>query len=198
MLFFINNDSKKIIGTNYKVMSSSFRSYDNYKPIRDEEINLDEFIYVLGRNPYDRAESFYRDKFNKGLESNDDNIWYRWHKIFFPSLGITHKLSEQVKKDAFKNLTFENFIKLLPNHYYKNNHLFKQTRKFKDYKNVHKLKLESNDDMTIMKEVLEINTEIIKNKTNKKNYNLNWTLEMRKIINKIYYEDFQYFNYKMI
>lgn len=197
MLFFRNINNNKIIGTNYKVMSTTFHNYNNFKLISETELNINDFIYVLGRNPYERVESFYRDKFNKSLELNKSNIWHKCHKIFFPILGISNKLSKKDKINIFKSITFKEFVIMLPEHYYKNTHLYKQATNFKKYKNVHKLKIESNHDKIFMEKEFKIDTNIILNETDK-NINTDWNEESIKIINKLYNQDFIYFNYKML
>ncbi|MGM0377517.1 MAG: hypothetical protein ACQEQ0_12145, partial [Bacteroidota bacterium] len=96
---------------------------------------------------------------------------------------------------AFKELTFEKFIRLLPQAYMKNRHLHPQVKILKDLKNVHKLKLESEEDLQFMKNELGIDTGIRANQTDKKDFDLKWTREMYDVVNKLYSEDFDFFGY---
>ncbi|MGM0532583.1 MAG: sulfotransferase family 2 domain-containing protein [Bacteroidota bacterium] len=195
MPHFKNREKDYIISTNFKVMYSTLRKSQGLKRLKEELIWLHRprVNYVIGRNPYDRLESFYRDKLNKRV--NTSWKWGRTHKIFFKPLGLSFFSSNQEKFNAFKELTFEKFIRLLPQAYMKNRHLHPQVKILKDLKNVHKLKLESEEDLQFMKNELGIDTGIRANQTDKKDFDLKWTREMYDVVNKLYSEDFDFFGY---
>ncbi|MFW6043739.1 MAG: sulfotransferase family 2 domain-containing protein, partial [Marinilabiliaceae bacterium] len=149
--------------------------------------------YVVGRDPYNRLESFYRDKLNKCLSPGKK--WGGAQRIFFRPLGLTFLSSNKKKYEALNQLTFEKFIRLLPRAYMKNRHLHPQVKIFRNLKNVHTLKLESREDLQFMKDELGIDTSIRENKTDKAGFDLKWTREMLDVVNELYGEDFEFFGY---
>ncbi len=195
MPHFKNREKDYIISTNFKVMYSTLKKSRGLKKLKEELIWLyrPRVNYVIGRNPYTRLESFFRDKLNKSL--NNSQKWTRNQKIFFKPLGLSCKNTHQEKYDALNRLTFEDFIQLLPVVYMKNRHLHPQVKIFKNLRNVHKLKLESQADLQFMKDELEIDTEIRANKTDQKQFDFEWTREMWDIVNELYSEDFDFFDY---
>ena len=198
MPHFKNKSKDYIISTNFKVMYSTLRKQPELKKLKEELIWLYQprVNYVLGRNPYKRLESFYRDKLNKDL--GIDKKLVRSQKIFLKPLGLSLKNAKQEIVASLSQLTFEEFIMLLPQVYLNNRHLHPQLKIFKNRKNIHKLKLESKTDLDFMNEKLGINTEIKANTTRKNNFELDWNTAMYKVVNKLYGEDFNFFGYEKI
>jgi len=158
MPHFKNREKDYIISTNFKVMYSTLKKSSGLKKLKEELIWLyrPRINYAIGRDPYDRLESFYRDKLNKCL--NTSRKWGRTQRIFFKPLGLSIFSAHQKKFEALNQVDFEKFIQLLPQVYRKNRHLHPQVKVLKNLRNVHTLKLESEDDLQFMKNELGIDT----------------------------------------
>lgn len=178
-------------------MYSTLRKQPELKKLKEELIWLysPKVNYVLGRNPYSRLESFYRDKLHKDLGL--DKKLVRSQKIFYKPLGIKSNDTKDSIIKRLSEITFEEFIDLLPQVYMKNRHLHPQTLIFKNRKNVHKLKLEDDNDMEFMNNVLGINTQMKANSTSKAKFDLKWNSKMFEIVNQLYNDDFYYFGYEI-
>lgn len=149
--------------------------------------------YIIVRNPYTRLESFFRDKLGKHLD--EDRKWARSQKIFFKPLGIENK-SPHEKFNALNNLNFESFVKLLPEVYTKNRHLHSQNRLFKKIKPKRVLYMEKEEDLLFLAENLHLDLSIKANTTDKTKQQLVWTPQMISIVNNLYAEDFELYNYE--
>ena len=195
MPHFKNKEKDYIISTNFKVMYSTIKKSPGLKKLKEELIWLyrPRVNYVVGRDPYNRLESFYRDKLNKCLSSG--RKWGRAQRIFFKPMGLTFLSPHKEKYEALSQLTFEKFIQLLPKAYMKNRHLHPQVKIFRNLRNVHPLKLESEEDLQFMKNELGIDTTIRANPTDQAGFDLKWTREMLDVVNELYREDFEFFGY---
>lgn len=196
MPHFKNKSKDYIISTNFKVMYSTLRKQPELKKLKEELIWLyhPRVNYVLGRNPYKRLESFYRDKLNKDL--GIDKKLVRSQKIFLKSVGLSSSSPKIEIVEKLSKLTFEDFILLLPQVYLKNRHLHPQVKIFKNRKNIHKLQLESKSDLIFMNEKLGINTNIKANSTAKSKFKLEWNSKIYDLVNDLYAEDFDFFGYE--
>lgn len=168
-----------------KVCYSSFCSMDQNKCRRVWEI-LDfnnSILRAIVRNPYSRLESMYKDKLlynvnKENIQTNQIEII----KIFGESMFFDLKIS------------FADFVFAIPNLIYNECHFFPQSMfipKFID--NIHKMENKSELDCVFS---LFNRNNVICNKT--PDLKLEWTYEMRNIINNLYYEDFIRFNYIFI
>ncbi len=149
--------------------------------------------YILVRDPYKRLESFYRDKLGKHLDENKK--WARSQKIFFKPLEL-EKMSVREKFKALNNLSFESFVKLLPEVYSKNRHLHPQNRLFKKIKHKRVLYMEKEEDLLFLAENLHLDLNIKANTTDKSKHHLEWTPNMISIVNNLYAEDFKLYNFE--
>ena len=152
-------------------------------------------IYFICRDPYARLESFYKDK----VINNIDGIKQKSQK---------HLLNFFSNKDLQSHITFEQFIIEGLGKGYMDDHI--QPQSFwvqydsgKYYMTLtqglrglmhHVLKLET--DMEILDEVLGIDVNSYRLNTSINQISLEWTKEMRNIVNTIYSEDFSTFNYE--
>jgi hypothetical protein len=148
--------------------------------------------YLIVRNPYDRLESFYRDKLGKDV--NPKKIWLSSQKIYFEPLGITDA-TDEVKMQAIRDMAFEKFIRILPLNYMKNRHLHPQYKIFSGLKPKRILKMESPDDMRFLSEKLQLDMEIRANSTEKKEKHIHWDKDLADIVNRIYEKDFKLYGY---
>lgn len=106
-------------------------------------------------------------------------------------------------KNALINTSFEKFIKMLPSTYLFDGHLVPQTHSFFYFeKNLpaiikfnNLLKMEDESDMAFLKNNLQINTSIHENKTKGSKAIIAWNQASRKIVNALYYSDFEELEY---
>ena len=194
MPHFYNKKEKYYISVNFKVMYSSMRIQKHLKKVKPFWLKLSSKPkYVIGRDPYTRLESFYRDKLNKDLDKT--NYWLRSQKIFFKPLGLKKSDSIEKKYAALKNISFQEFIQFLPEVYMNNRHLHPQYKIFKNLKVEKKFKMESKDDRDYIENNLKLDLSKKANTTQKSKFDLQWNQNMINIVNKLYHQDFDYFNY---
>lgn len=164
--------------------------------------------YYLVRNPYDRLESFYRDKLydapNKAVFSED----FRWQfcqDLIIEKFGNSEWSFFQ-KKEFLLSISFEQFIFFLDKIYLSDRHLSPQRLELNIiYKKwilpIHfdcVLRVEEASTVEFLRNELNINTSIKRNFTKDLPIQLTWTRSMREIANNIYEEDFKNFGYPMI
>lgn len=192
MPHFYNFKENYFISTNFKVMYSTLRRQEFLKKVKLFRLLLSsKDKYIIVRNPYTRLESFYRDKLGKSLRL--EKKWLRSQKIYFKPLGINSKTREE-KFNALKNISFEEFIKLIPVTFQKNRHLHLQSKIFQKIKPKRIFKMENKEDHLFMKTNLHLNMDIQANKTDKES-EIIWTPELLKIVNTVYKIDFEKFRY---
>lgn len=193
MPHFYNYKEKYFISTNFKVMYSTLRRQQYLKKVKLFFLMFskkDKFIIV--REPYDRMESFFRDRLRKRL--TNDNEWLRSQKIFFKPLDV-HKGSTTKKYEALANLSFEEFIKLLPEVFNKNRHLHPQNYIFKRIMPKRILKLNNATDMEFLASNLNLNIKIKANSTDQMKTDIKWTKELIEIVNQVYHKDFELYGF---
>ena len=194
MPHFYNNKEKYFVSVNFKVMYSSMREQTHLKKVKSFRLYFSKKPkYVIGRKPYTRLESFYRDKLNKDLDKT--SYWLRSQKIFFKPLGIKKSDSIEKKYTSLKKITFPEFIRFLPEVHMNNRHLHPQYIIFKKLKVEKKFKMESKENRDFIETELKLDLSQKVNTTEKAKFDLQWTDEMYKIVNEVYKEDFDYFNY---
>lgn len=175
-------------------MYSTLRTQKHLKKVKLFRLLLSKKNkYILVRNPYERLESFYRDKLGKDLV--ESKKWARSQKIFFKPLGVEKK-GTQEKFNALNNVTFESFVKLLPEIYTKNRHLHPQNRLFKNISHKRVLYMEKKEDLLFMAENLHLDLNIKANTTDKSKHHLEWTPQMVSVVNKLYANDFKLYNFE--
>lgn len=192
MPHFYNFKQKYFISTNFKVMYSTFRKQEYLKKVKLFRLLFSsKNKYIVVRNPYDRLESFYRDKLGKSLLL--EKKWLRSQKIYFKPLGVNSKSREE-KFKALQKMSFEEFIKLLPLTYQKNRHLHLQNKIFKNIKPKRVIQMEKTEDLFFMQTQLQLDMNIKANKTDKQS-EIIWSPEMIDIVNTVYKADFEQYGY---
>mgnify|MGYP006291511239 FL=1 len=163
--------------------------------------------YLIVRNPYEKIVSFYTHKFvfNKlyTSENNLKNIKVQnCQRIFFPLLGLSGKEEKKIIGKRLTELSFEDFIKLLPQVYDKDDHLWPQFWAFHirykgfpimplSYNKVYLIEKNMND----IREKLKIDIGIRANKTYHDSYEKYFSSISYAIVNEIYNKDFLFFGY---
>ena len=203
------------LSTNSKVMWSTLKNQNNLKKIQNANFALCKALepfgvirkrkhYLLVRNPYDRLESFFRDKLRKHAVPNRG--WQRSQRIFFPLLGINKGTPNDDVKEKLMCLSFDTFIKYLPCLYFKDGHLHPQFwvenighRLFKWTITFDKvLKMEQQEDLAFLANNLKIDLQIRYNYTRDIDIEINWAEKTREIVNSIYHLDFIHYNYAQL
>lgn len=211
-IVFKSFDSSYCIVTNFKVMYSTLKQQSHLSVQRDIDIesifNYTGRKYLLARNPYDRLESFYRDKFilHPGhAVFSEKNEWQHCQKIFFNEYNFKKHAFEEVR-NALITTSFEQFITMLPSKYMLDGHLIPQVFSlyFRDGEVVTKidfdkiLQIEDVQNMLFLESDLKINTSIRENETKSGNVSIVWNETSREIVNTLYRLDFEQLGYNMI
>ena len=145
--------------------------------------------YLLVRNPYDRLESFFKEKLRKCVLQTKADPPYQLklhQEIFYPYLGIDNlntSLDDKIK--IFLDFSFENYIKTLPEVYLLDQHLKPQSYSYRSR-------------IIFLSNKLGINTNIRVNATSDLKNEVNWTPVLRTIVNLLYDKDFEELDYKLI
>ncbi len=131
MPYFRVHDSHKLILTNYKVMFSSFSETSNFTKIKRYKayflLKRDRtHVHFTVRNPYQKAISLYKDKFQSTPLNADLTKPVKWEKpqrIFFPIMGLSTKRdSDQKIQETLINTSFDEFVELLSKCYWLDEH----------------------------------------------------------------------------
>jgi hypothetical protein len=218
-IHYFNAIGNYYITTNYKVLFSTFEALDMLKRVFDPDVvkNHDHGNsrpaerrphYMLTRNPYDRLESFFRDKFRQHPEGVDVTApfeWQRCQKMFSELLGFHSESSTEEVRDKFLNCSFTDFMRYLPQVWQLDGHLFPQHQAHlaKVGKRIEKLvfdrylKIEREEDRAFLREKLGIDTHVVRNSTKDVRAMIEWTAAARMVANTIYQEDFIVLQYPM-
>lgn len=151
-------------------------------------------IQLIVRNPYDRLESFFRDKLRKHAGVGK---WQHSQRIFFPYLNLQKTSPQEEKKQALLNLSFSDFIALLPKIYQKDHHLHPQ---YWIEKGIHVdqiLKLEQSDDLSFLSQHIGVDFTKKENSTQGNAYDIEWGNASKKIVQEVYQEDYKRYKYKL-
>lgn len=193
MPHFYNQKEHYFISTNFKVMYTTLKRHKQLKKVSLIRLILSKRDkYVIVRDPYERLESFFKDRLRKRLIT--ENEWLRSQIIFFKPLGISTK-SEEEKYNTIITLPFDQFIKLLPVVYKKNRHLHPQYWLFKQFKPKRVLKMKNPGDMQFLIDKLHLDLNIKANSTDANKSEIHWNDDLYKIVNKIYHKDFELFGF---
>ena len=131
MPYFRVHDSHKLVLTNFKVMFTSFTETSNFAKIKRYKAYFllkQRFteVHFTVRDPYQKAISLYKDKFLYTPLNSDLTKPVKWEKpqrIFFPIMGLSTKhQSDQQIKERLINTPFDEFIKLLKQCYWLDEH----------------------------------------------------------------------------
>jgi len=175
--------------------------------------------YLLVRDPYQRLESFFKDKFRQepALKLNENDQVQRCQRMFFPYLAINPDEPPPLIRRNLLKVPFDQFIAFLPHVYQLDGHLVPQVRTTKIHLRkrakfpflIRKLseipipfrkilKLESADDLAFLQNELSIDLSKKHNNTDKIKLPNPWTPELRAVVNNLYRADFQTFDYDLV
>ncbi len=173
-------------------------------------IGRDLQCFLLVRNPFSRAESFFKDKFRQGALVNlERRQWQHSQYIFFPYMGIDPTSSAEEINEHLQATTFSEYVATLPHVYLKDRHLHPQIQKrrlaFKKaglrmkvpihYDRV--IKVECAEDLSELAELLQIDIKTRYNSTKPVSEPIKWSEIERKRIAAIYRDDFETFYYSL-
>jgi tetratricopeptide (TPR) repeat protein len=182
---YVNKKKETLLFANLKCGYSSLEFYRNAGKIdRWEKDHINGYYKIaMVRNPYERIESFFKNKLIQQMSSACAQICQQRLRCFFP----TNRL---IKKEV----SFEEFIIAL-NRGYTDEHLVPQ------YLNIPTevdtlVHLEKLEELKLIKEKFDIDFAKYNN-TDDMNIELVWTDEMQEIIQKLYFQDFLVCGYDM-
>ncbi len=208
-IYLINKSQKYLVSTNLKVMSRSLLAAKELEQIDRKALirnRLRQMFFLPGamphymvvRDPFGRIESFHRDKLRKNTKNviRDGKIQPCQAKVA-DALGI--KGSDEEVGDALSEVSFADFVSVLPQVYDKDPHLVPQHSilRFRRYRiswglSVTKFfKLETED---ILGELKLAKLEQ-KNETKSTPIKIDWDEKSRQTVRDLYKEDFERFNY---
>ncbi|MDZ7614522.1 MAG: hypothetical protein U5K51_13070 [Flavobacteriaceae bacterium] len=105
------------------------------------------------------------------------------------------KASDEMKIQVIRDMTFKQFIRLLPLTYMKNRHLHPQYKIFTGLRPKRILKMEDPADMRFLSEKLLLDMDIRANSTRQVDKNIHWNKDLTDIVNHIYNKDFKLYDY---
>ena len=218
MPVFYNKNNQSLILTNFKVMYSTLKAQDHLiewfagkktfaKLLADKTHIKPLKKTLIVRHPEDRIRSYFKDKFRqhpqKCLDEDFVNFkeWQYNQRIFFSALDIYPRMSNAQIAEALLDTSFQSFIKILPDHYELDGHLWPQVNvlnfRYSYYNFRFKphtiLKLEETTP-DILKKLLGISQSTRANQTSASEV-LSVSRTDQAIIESIYYKDYLTFNY---
>lgn len=214
MPHFIEHSNKYIISTSYKCGFSKLNSLNYLRRISSRKLALKLIKnpllfskhYFIYRDPYKRLQSLFLDKFRQCIKS--EIIQSRFHLGILDYLEVGLEDNNHIK-EVFLGITFQEFIiSILPNIYMVDQHTWPQVKMIKVYL-IRRFKIEipiktrgfdlddaKSVDKLSQKTKIDFSQKL--NSTKFISEDCTWTPEMRKVVNKIYQEDFKRFRIKQI
>lgn len=218
MPHFVNRRRRYFLSTNYKVLYSLLVAQPTLQVADPNRVALHGLLkpwlpvpwmghFLLVRDPYQRLESFYKDKFcqepTRALRPYAE--LQHSHRCFGPYLRIDVADAPATIREKLLGLSFAQFIRLLPNVYLLDGHLYPQV-------NIttllwcgrsHQLafdrifKVESATDLAYLQDGLALDLSQSYNSTQSIALPDPWQPELRTIVNHLYKADFAAFRYEM-
>lgn len=219
MPHFVNSSTHYYISTNYKVLCTLLYRQPNLQIAMKKGIAIQSYLkrftpfwwmrhFLLVRDPYKRVVSFFKDKFRQAplhLWPTYDELQY-CQRLFCPSLEIHPYDSPAEIRDKLLNVSFAQFINLLPSLYEADDHLHPQIQltmmcfrgiPIGSIKFDRILKVECSHDMAYLQDELSIDLSKEYNSTHKIQLPNPWEPRLLAIVNHLYQADFEAFNYEM-
>ena len=217
MLCFKVKNEELYLVTNYKVMYSTLSKQQNLDQYLSKKLsfkilfnqmhlNKDQF-YLLVRDPYDRTESFFKDKFRKSVKRIEKKgEWQNTHKIFFPYLGLDSSMPDSLIAEKLLSVSFEEFITYLGDVYKINQHLYPQHWAMGIRSSIFPFvnlpisfqkvfKMESEGDLNDLAKLFKIDLGVRTNSTETVSEPIVWGKSELEMVEKIYEKDFELFGY---
>jgi len=212
MSVFQKKNSNKFVFTSLKVMSSSLKAQESLiaishnsflsKYLKAKLSNEKPTIYFFVRNPYDRVVSVFENKLRSSpkFAIETEGKLEESTKIFFPLIDNFEKKNTIENANAILKISFEEFVKFLPNIYLKDYHYKPQHFSLKLKGWLPKLtpdvviKMENMNGAQLKKE-LGIDLNIKLNQMNRADFESYYDLHTSKTIERLYATDFRSFDY---
>ena len=218
MWIFESKKRNSFLAANPKVLTQTLRYQKNLSRLTGKRQYLHFLLKSMGkqfgpeyvmlvRNPYNRVESFFKEKLRqkvrKALDAKQPYILKRHQMIFYDFLGINKSASVQHQVDSLLGLDFKSFVKLIPRVYHLEDHIAPQTYNFSLTRfgmslTMHMnryVKLESAEDMVWMAKYFDLDLSERRNSTIEEQELLEWDDECISIVQRIYKRDFEIFGY---
>lgn len=212
-IHYYNSKKKFLLSTNFKVWFSTLEKQRCLRRINTEFVlkNISapkktiREHFLLVRNPYERAESFFKDKFRKHPQLVDISPHHNWQncqKIFFPFINVNETENFEIR-DALLSVSFRQFISFLPEVYTFDAHLTPQYLAFFIHHNNHFfqipynrcLQVEKAENLLFIKRDLSLDITIKENPTDEMEWEIDWGQREKETIKKLYQNDFELFDY---
>jgi len=225
MIAFKKNDENIYLITNYKVMFSTLKGQSSlvrvvgdrlfYEAVKSWLLFSRPKFFMVVRDPYDRIESFYKDKFLKAeeyrlwmIENKMERNWQMSTEIFFPFLDLDTSMSPSDVNGKLLSVSFQQFISLLPKVIMKDAHLKPQHMGARvtsknlgfqlsipiRFKKI--FKLESEKDLAEITDLFNVDLKTKENSTKHIKKCFDWSQDSMNIIEGIYAKDFEQFEYQ--
>lgn len=211
MPHFVSKESNFLITSSFKCGYSTFHRNDNFVKISTRELcrlkkSTNGRHFMVCRNPYDRVESMFRDKFRKVIMKDN----YELQDVHF-KIRDKLNLNSVELRPYLLNVNFEQFVlDILPKvinvdlhfrpqihskrfYYYERNRIIRKLGIYRSFSNVVIIKLEN--DMELLSSLIGINVHTKVNTSSKHNGEIYWNDKMLEKVNSLYREDFKFFAY---
>lgn len=218
MPHFVNETQRYFLSTNYKVLYSLLYYQPTLQIASKERLSQNGWRkrwapfgtwphFLLVRNPYQRLESFYKDKFRQDpmhtLRAYTE--LQRCQRFFCPYLHIEPSDAPITIREKLLSVSFAQFVQLLPEVYLFDEHLHPQvyimTSRWHcisfQFKFNRILQVESAHDLAYLQDKLGLDVSQKYNHTEQVVYPTPWPLELCALVNQLYKADFVAFNYEM-
>lgn len=185
-----------------------FTSKKRYMHFLLKEISLHAGpeYFMLVRNPYNRLESYFKEKLRQKVKMVFDETPYilkRHQTIFYPYVGLTEGDSLERKHDRLLQFDFKRFIHALPEVYRVEDHLAPQTTNFSrsflgktfTMKMNRYVRIENKDEFGDVASYLELDFSVRLNSSAGVDEKIEWDNETEAIVQRIYRKDFETFGY---
>jgi len=181
------NLKKSYVFTSQKVCTRSFyKMVDQNKAQRVYDINLDCELNALVRNPYNRVESMYRDKFHKSV---DENHIQHCQKEIINIFGRDRFFKKTISFDEFIMCGLEKLVT-------SESHFYPQSKFIPEYiKNI--FHIENSDNLSYVFSLFD--SEVLHEHKTKNivDSNVIWSIETTNIVYNLFITDFKRFNYNI-
>lgn len=171
-------------------------------------VSLGPDYTLLARNPYDRLESFFREKLRRrargALDPDDPSRLKRAQTIFFPALGVSVADPIEAQVEALLSLDFERFVCLLPDVATLDDHLAPQTSNYSRrllgrswlLPFDHVVRIEDPETMGRLADDFQLDLATRFNAT--PGESIDWSPAAREIVNDVYRRDFERLGYEPV